>query len=640
MMTQKTILGAWALAILASAACGDGALTGSMNSNYGSESGDNSSNGNGTTQPGGPGGGDVGNGSPGSIPGGGNDPANPGAVPTGGGVGGGGAAPGQVPGSDGVPGANGTPPSPVSTQTPGAPGIDAPIDPDADPSAPAEPLAQCDTPGPRMVRRLTSHQYHNTLIDLFGSGVPVEEVLSDPAALGFHVDADALQIRDLAGELLMNHSEQVAAWAVQNQLDNLSNHCRDRAEHCYNQFFDNFGKRLFRQPLSDAQRAQYRTMFEAEESFEAGMSVVLSAMLQSPYFLYRQEMGQPDPERPGQYKLTPYEIATELSYFLTDRPPDENLLRAAEEGRLQSPADIDREAERLLDTEGARGTLKGFVEGWLEIDGLPTKAKDPNVFNLTEAMRQSMLRETHEFFLDAFYNGGSVGDLFGASHTFVNSELASLYGIGGGGGNSFERVSLEGTQRATGLLGQGAFLTQHALPDNASPVQRGFIVRERILCQDLPPVPENLDTNLKAPTNVTSNRDRYRQHSEDPQCYACHAVIDPVGFSFENYDAFGRYRAEDMGNPVDASGELSGVTGGPVPLSGLQDLNDYLAISDMARSCLVRYWSYYAYGRDAWDQKVCNHDAIRAEAAANDYDLKSTLKAILHAPHFTRRVGN
>ncbi len=632
MMTQKTILGAWAFAILASAACGDGTLAGSSNGNYGAGPGEfGNGNGNGALQPGGS------DGDPGAADGvgPGSNPAGTGNVP--GGVGStdpGGA--GQAPVPDGTPAGGGS--APVATTTPGAPPINAPIDPNADPSEPVEPLAQCDTPGPRMVRRLTSRQYHNTLVDLFGPEVPIEEVLSDPAALGFHVDSEALQVRDLAGELLMNHAEQVAAWAAQNKLDEISNHCKDRAEHCYNQFFDNFGLRLFRQPVSDAQRSQYRAMFEAEDSFEAGLSVVLSAMLQSPYFLYRQEMGVADPQGSGQYRLTPYEIATELSYFLTDRPPDENLLRAAAEGRLETPADIDREADRLLETEGARGMLKSFVEGWLEIDGLLTKAKDMNAFNLRETFRQSMLREAHEFFIDAVYNDGTVGDLFGAKHTFVDSELASLYGLNAGG-NAFQRVSLEGSQRATGLLGQAAFLTQHALPDNSSPVQRGIIVRERILCQDLPPVPENLDTNLKTPTNITSNRDRYKQHSQDPQCYVCHAVIDPVGFSFESYDAFGRYRAEDMGNPVDASGELSGVTGGPVALNGLQDLNDYLAISDMARSCLVRYWSYYAYGRDAWDQKVCNHDAIRAEAAANGYTLMSTLKAILHAPHFTRRVG-
>src|SRR5690606_15665155 len=247
--------------------------------------------------------------------------------------------------------------------------------------------------------------------------------------------------------------------------------------------------------------------------------------------------------------------------------------------------------------------------------------------------------DTDEFFLDAFYNGGSISDLYAADHTFVNSDLASLYGLNGGG-NDFSKVSLTGTGRATGVLGQGAFLTQHALPDNSSPVQRGIIVRERILCQPLPPVPENLDTNLEAPAGFTSNRERYQQHSSDPTCAGCHSVIDPLGFSFENYDAFGRYRTEDMGSPIDASGELNAVVGGPVPLTGLQDLNDYLAISDAARSCVVRYWTYYAYGKDTWDDKQCNHDAVRAAASEQGYTLKATLLAMLKAPHFTRRVAD
>ncbi|HEY6724507.1 MAG TPA: DUF1588 domain-containing protein, partial [Polyangiaceae bacterium] len=175
---------------------------------------------------------------------------------------------------------------------------------------------------------------------------------------------------------------------------------------------------------------------------------------------------------------------------------------------------------------------------------------------------------------------------------------------------------------------------------NSSPVQRGLVVRERLLCQDLPPVPEDLDTNLAAPGEFANNRERYAQHSASAVCAQCHRSIDPVGFAFEEYDAFGRVRDQEGGSPVDATGELSDVVGGPIQLDGLQSLNDYLGASDEARSCLVRYWSYFAYGRDEWQQKECNHDAIRAEAAAGGYTLQNTLMAIIHAPHFTRRVAD
>jgi len=507
-----------------------------------------------------------------------------------------------------------------------------------DPSVPSEPLAQCDTPGPRTVRRLTAKQYDNTLNALVGDGKPVDQVLPDPANLGFHLDADALLVSDLTAELLMNYSERVAAWAVENRLNDIA-HCTNHDQNCHRQFIEEVGRQAFRQTPNEAQMSRYLAMFEAEDSFETGMAVVLATMLQSPYLLYRRELGEQDPDHPGQFRLTALEMASELSYLLTDGPPDQQLLDAATQGRLGTNDDLDREAERLLSQPSARDALTTFVHGWLEVDGLPAKAKDQNTFDLTPTLRDAMLRETREFFLDAFYNGGTAMDLFGADYTFVNQELASFYGLGGAGGD-FQRVSLAGSQRATGVLGQGAFLTEHALPENSSPVQRGARVRERVLCQELPEVPENLDTNLDPPDPSASNRERYAQHSADDACSGCHSVIDPVGFAFEEYDGFGRYRDQDRGQDVDASGELSGVVAGPIALDGLNDLNAYLSSSDSARSCLVRYWSYFAYGRDNWEQKECNHDAIRAEAGAAGYDLKSTLLAIIHAPHFSRRVAD
>lgn len=488
-----------------------------------------------------------------------------------------------------------------------------------------------------MVRRLTAKQYDNTITALVGDGKPSEQVLSDPTHLGFHVDADALLVSDLTAELLMNYAEQVATWAVQNQLYQIAN-CTNHDENCHRQFIETVGQRAFRKAPTQAQTAAYLSMFAAEENFEAGMGVVLATMLQSPYLLYRRELGEPDPAAPGQFRLTPEEIASQLSYLLTDTPPDSQLLDAARQGRLATSDDLDREADRLLSQPSARDSLATFVHGWLEVDGLPGKAKDQATFDLTPTLRAAMLRETREFFLDRFYNGGNATDLFGADFTFLNQELASFYGLGAGG--DFQRVSLAGSQRATGLLGQGAFLAEHALPDNSSPVQRGVRVRERILCQDLPEVPENLDTNLAPPDPSASNRERYAQHSADEACSVCHSVIDPVGFAFEHYDGFGRYRDQDRGKPVDASGVLAGVVGGPITLDGLDDLNSYLESSDAVRSCLVRYWTYYAYGRDHWEQKQCNHDAIRREAGESGYDLKSTLMAIIHAPHFTRRVAD
>ena len=506
-----------------------------------------------------------------------------------------------------------------------------------DPTVPETPLATCDTPGPRMIRRLTAAQYANTLKQLLGDGFPTEEVLTDPAVNGFHVDADAALVADLTAELLMNYAERAAAWTVENQLWKVAS-CQNHDPSCHEQVIREFGKRAFRQDPTAEQLQTYSAMFAAEPSFEAGLHLVVSTMLQSPYLLYRRELGEPDPDHEGQYRLTPYEIASELSYLITDSPPDEQLLDTAAQGRLSTRDEIDQAAHSLLSKEEAKPGLGKFVQGWLEVDDLPKKAKDPTIFDLSEPMRQAMLDETNHFFLELFQTGGTIGELYSADFTMLNQPLAEFYGLGGVSGDGFTRVALEG-RRATGILGHASFLTEHALADNSSPVQRGVAVRERLLCQDLPPVPEDLDTNLAAPGGFTNNRERYAEHSASAVCAQCHTKIDPVGFAFEEYDAFGRVREEEGGAPIDASGELSEVVGGPIALNGVGSLNDYLSTSDAARACLIRYWSYYAYGKGEWAQHECNHDAIRAESAEEGHTLQGTLMAIIHAPHFTRRVA-
>lgn len=503
------------------------------------------------------------------------------------------------------------------------------------------PLADCETPGPRLIRRLSAAQYRNTLVDAFQDGsVPTADVLADPTRLRFRVDADAPVVSGLDAQLLLAYAETVAAWAVQNKLSQLSS-CRSKDAGCTRSFLDSFGRKLYREPLSEPQIAAYQTLFDAEGTFEEGAEVAITAMLQSPYLLYRRELGTP---AQGEFALTPYELASELSYFITGSAPDASLLAAAAEGRLATQADVDREAERLLNTEPARESLRRFVGSWFELDSLPQKAKDDSVFPLGDSLRSAMIGESHAFFVDAFYSQATVGSLFDANHTFVNGELSGFYGLSGGGGDGFSRTDLANSNRAPGLLGQAAFLTSHAQPENSSPVQRGRFVRERVLCQEIPEIPMDLDTNLAAGASFSTNRQRYEQHAQDGVCAGCHAEFDPVGFTFEHFDGFGRYRDQENGNPIDATGMLyappgDGTTPSPdVPLDGAESLISYLAEDDHVRACFVRYLSYYAHGRDNWPEKKCNDDSVRREAGENGYTIRSVFFGILHAPTFTRRI--
>lgn len=529
-------------------------------------------------------------------------------------------------------------PSVSPTGTPTNTGVSPGVTPVPEPTPdPETGLTDCDTPGPRLVRRLSTGQYYRTLQAIFNDpSVPKEDVLSNPSVLGFHVDAQAAVVRDLEGELLMNYAESVADWAVTNYKLGPFTTCTEQQAQCQKDFIAKFGAQAHREPLSDATINAYLPLFEGEARFEDGQRAVISAMLQSPYTLYRREMGT---QQGNVYVLSQYEIASQLSYFLTDGPPDAQLYQAAAENRLSNPQALKQEAERLLSTQAARDTLSHFMDGWLEIDKLPSKAKDQNILPFPDSLRASMIQETRELFLDLFYGGGTLADLFSADYTYLDQSLASHYGLNGGGSSNFQRTSLAGTNRATGILGHGAFLSAHSLSDNSSPVQRAKIVFERLVCQNMAPVPQGLDTTLDTTKTYKTNRERYEQHRTDDRCAACHEKIDPIGYTFEHYDGFGRYRDLENGTPVDASGEIAVLKSGPVALDGLDSLSEVLKESPEVQACLVRFWSYYAFGKEKWSAASCTQDNIIRAAREDDFSLKSVLLGIIASPNFTRRVG-
>ncbi|UJR78171.1 DUF1592 domain-containing protein [Sandaracinus amylolyticus] len=521
-------------------------------------------------------------------------------------------------------------PGPGPGPTPG-PGTDGGIEPTSDsgprPGPEPEPTTCGDDVGPRMVRRLTARQYQRSLEAIFESpDVPTADVLSDPVVHGFRVDATQAVIRDLGAQQVMTHAERVASWAVANRLAVITT-CQTIDATCRDQFVRSLGARVFREPLSDTQLSAYAALFDSESTFPAAAELVIAAMLQSPYFLYRREIGTP--ETAGRHRLTPHELASELAYLLTDAPPDSTLRAAADAGQLATPDDLARELDRILATPAAADTMGEFAMGWLEIADLPSRAKDDAVFMLTPALRASMLGETRTLFLHVLREGGTLRELLTADYTFVDAPLRAHYGIteGGGGGGEFQRVTLPAV-RAPGVLGHASVLTRHALAATSSPVARGHLVRERFLCEDLPAPPPGVPTDSVRTPGTTTTRQRYLEHSANETCAACHRLMDPIGFSLEHYDAFGRYRADENGMPIDVTGVVHGAPGGDVPLDGAESLIDWLADSAQARSCFTHYLSYYSYGIEGCDDVVVDESA----------PLRDVLAAIVRANHFRERT--
>jgi Protein of unknown function (DUF1592)/Protein of unknown function (DUF1588)/Protein of unknown function (DUF1595)/Protein of unknown function (DUF1585)/Protein of unknown function (DUF1587) len=515
---------------------------------------------------------------------------------------------------------------------------------------PAPNACTSSAPGPRKVWRLSAPEFaasvHSIFSDTSGSA-PVGAVFSDPIVLGFSVDASTLLVQGLNASQLMDSAEAVAAWAAQNgQLSQFAS-CTTTDATCAQQFVQGFGRRAFRTTLaaSDPRIATYSAIFTAEKTFSDAAQAVISAMLQSPYFIYRSELGSANG---GTFALTPYEVATELAYLLTGTMPDDTLLAAADSvaaGQLAENSMIDQQADRLIAADGNNASaVMGFMNGWLGLNRLYTTAKDDTVFALSQALRDDMANESQNLIAEAFNGGGNVGSLLTADHTFLNAELATYYGLDASGlGTDFKSVPLTSSSgRDPGLLATGTILNGYARPDTSSPTQRGHLVRTRMLCQDIAPPPPGVDTTFKPSTQVETTRQHFENEHSVGSCYNCHEFMDWIGFGFEQYDGFGRYRTTDNGLPIDTSvtvfGDPEGNDDALPGLSGPGSLSEFLAGSDDVERCMQRYWTYYAYGSSSWSQDACTYDAIYTEAASGNFALKSVLKAIIHAPNFTSRV--
>lgn len=403
---------------------------------------------------------------------------------------------------------------------------------------------------------------------------------------------------------------------------------------CLTTLIEDFGRRAWRRPLTAAQVERLLTRALAEDSFEDGVAVVIQALLTSPYFLYRSELGQG--AAGGVYVLTDHEIAAALSYTLWGTTPDEALLAAADAGELRTAEQRDAAARRLLADPRARAHLQDFAVMWLEIESNETASKASWVEDDFPALREDMEAEVRAFFEHVVFDGaGTVDSLLTSRTTYVDADLAELYGLTGVSGQSLEEVTLPDGQRG-GVLGLGAVLAATSHSDSSSPILRGLFVRERLLCQPLGTPPADVPAIPEIASDATT-RERFEQHTSDPVCASCHQYIDPVGFGFEAYDAVGRYREEEGGKAVDASGDMVDVelmgAGTHAPFFTLGELGGILAESDAAQVCFTRNVWRFTMGFEEESGDLCAIEALTAESA----DVQDLLIQLITSPEFVQR---
>lgn len=507
-------------------------------------------------------------------------------------------------------------------------------------------------PGPSPIRRLTRTEYNNTVYQLFGDNSrPADSFPADEEALGFDNQATSLSVSPLLAEKHRDTAELLAARHAPGQVGAVAACATDpEAASCAGQiaaWIADIGLRVFRRPLTSAEVEAHAALFHqgtalGEGSYDlgAGVELVLDAMLQSPHFLYRVELGAPDAASGDVVELTSYEMASRLSYLFWGTMPDVALFEAAAADQLRDPAAIEAQARRMLAAPRAREAVKNFHRQWLgldEVSGIAARGKDLEIYpDYDEAVLPMLQRETEEFLDHAiFEESASVETLFTASWTMMNAEVAAFYGIEGPVGEDFERVELDPTRYA-GFLSHAGVLAAHAKPDRSSPVHRGLFVRERVLCQ-IPPAPPDVVPEPPTVDTTQTTREQYAQHEEDPLCAGCHRLMDAIGFGFEHFDGMGRYRENEWGLPIDASGELVETEDADGPFDGVVELGARLAGSQQVRECVTRQWFRYGYGRVETAADTCSMDIINQAFAAADYDVKELLVALTQTPAFRYR---
>ena len=493
--------------------------------------------------------------------------------------------------------------------------------------------------------RLTSVQYITTVRDLFAPiAIPDVALPPDPAIDGFDNVSAAQTPSPALIEAYQVAAVTVVSAAMADPKALLGCAPASRADEdaCASAFLGRFGGRAYRRPLAPdvlaALTGFYASARAGGADFTTAMSSTLQAMLQSPRFLYRIELGTPVPGNTGAVALDGYEMASRLSYLFWNTMPDDALFAAAATTELSTPEGIEKHARRLLGDPRAHDAVVRFHQQWLRFDKMQNLVKDTTMFPTFGAATISALQDSANKYVDSiFFGAGSLGALLTDDHAFVNDALAPIDGVPSPG-PSLPLVQVDGAQRS-GILTHAGLMAGFAHDTADSPVVRGVFVLDRLLCMPPPPPPPNIPpAPPPSQTNPKTTRDRFAQLHENGVCAGCHHTIDGIGFAFEHYDAVGAWRTQDMGFPVDATGWFNAAPGTNWTFDGAVDLGKKLAQSKLVQACVASHWMRYALGVDAASLDATKVGPVVDAFVAKNLDMRELLVAIVKNDAFRTRV--
>jgi hypothetical protein len=500
--------------------------------------------------------------------------------------------------------------------------------------------------------RLTHREYSNTMADLLGDTTqPGAKFEADiPGQAGY--DAPSMVATENARQY-MTGAEALAQTAITS--GKLSLPCANPADaatetSCVQQLIGTFGARAYRRAPTAAESADLLALFQQAKTlgftFQEAVKHMVEAMLQSPNLLYHWERGDEpltrDPENPDLVALTAAQLASRLSFLLTESMPDAELLSAAQSGLLASADGLKSQALRLLADEArARRALFNFHRQWLHIDNLEDLVPGTT-------LGLELGRELEAFLSSVFITGdGTLKSLLTAPYTYVNQTTAPEYGLSASG-STFTQVQLNPAERQ-GVLMQVPFLHTNGV---APPVARGLVVFRQLLCGQVPPPPGNApEVGRGGPTTTT--REKFAAHTQQACATGCHALFDPWGFAFENFDSIGHYRSQESGKTVDASGlpQANGTVGGTtpngtvIPFQNSVELVNALAASPEVSWCTTRHWTRYMLGRFEGDGDLgsLNNAYVSAayaadRATARPFSVRDFLVALVGTKAFRFRA--
>ena len=498
------------------------------------------------------------------------------------------------------------------------------------------------------MRRLTRTQYKNVIFDLLEAEVPIPKILEpDVAKAGLiNVGASGISYSPRGVESLESASFSIAAEITASQplLDRLFPCGQTPSNECLKTALNSFASKAYRRPATDEEVQRLLSVIRPTEAvlgdWKKGLEYAIAAVLQSPNFLFRTEVGI---STGADNTYTSYDVASRLSFFLWNSMPDQELFEVAAQDGLLTREAVYEQAVRMMRSPRFEAGLRAFFDDFLELYELEHLSKDPKIFeHFDPQLGPDAAEETWLLIKDlVLENPGDFRDIMTSQYTFINPRLASVYGMPAPREDEFGKVYLTEHNQRAGMLGHISFLAFHSHSTATSATRRGEAVRKRLLCQEIPSPPVNIDTSIPEPSGERRTlRDRVEEHLEDPSCKGCHQLTDPIGLGLENYDSIGRYRTHDNGAIIEPAGELDGE-----PFTTAIELGQRIREHPSFAPCVVEMLAHYALGREVISDERAWFRLLVSRFETHGYSVQPVILEFVTSPLFLNagqaaEVGN